>query len=124
MEAVATTHMAAPAAASDMVGLLKYKLGGQLVVLPVYDSRKLTGQMPMADPSRAVAIVVRGQDRPIALLVDRLVDVIACDGLVPQPGGNNPKTPWMQGFIHDSEAHTEPVFALDPKGLQLMPEPA
>jgi chemotaxis signal transduction protein len=123
MEAVSTAHMAAPAAASDMAGLLKYTLDGQRMVLPVYDSCKLTGQAPLADPARAVAVVVRGQHHPMALLVDRLVDVVACDSLAPPPGGINPQTPWLQGFIHDSEAHTEPVFALDPKRLLLVPEP-
>jgi hypothetical protein len=122
VEAVATGHMAAPAAASQAVGLLTYNLGTQPVVLPVYDSRALTGQLPMADTRRAVAVVVRGQDQPMALLVDRLVDVIACDDLAPPPGGINPKTPWICGVIHDSAAHTEPVFALDPKALLRQPE--
>jgi hypothetical protein len=121
MEAVATTHMAAAAAASDTAGLLKYTQGGQLVVLPVYDGCKLTGQAPLLDAAHAVAVVVRGPGHTMALLVDRLVDVIACDRLAPPPGGINPKTPWISGFLHDNAVHTEPVFVLDPKGFLLAP---
>jgi hypothetical protein len=119
IEAVATTHMAAPAAASDMVGLLKFSLGGQTLVLPVLDACQLTGQAPIADAASAVAIVLRGEGHPMALLVDRLVDVIVCDALEEPPGGINPDAPWISGFIHDSQPHTEPVFALDPKGLRV-----
>jgi hypothetical protein len=119
VEAVAATHMAAPAAASDAAGLLKYPWAGELAVLPVLDACALTGQAPIAHPEQAVAIVLRGQGQLLALLVDRLVDVIVCDTLAPPPGGIDPKTPWIHGYIHDGQVHTEPVFAIDPKRLPL-----
>jgi chemotaxis signal transduction protein len=113
IEAVSTTHMTAPAAASETVGLLKYNHNGQLVVLPVYDSCQLTGQPPIKDVSQAVAIVLRGLGQHLVLLVDRLIDVIECAALQEPPGGINPNAPWINGYIHDSQPHTEPVFALD-----------
>jgi hypothetical protein len=119
VEAVAATHMATPTVASDAAGLLKYPWGGELAVLPVYDACTLTGQTPIAHPEQAVAIVLRGQGQLLALLVDRLVDVIVCDRLEPPPGGIDPKTPWINGYIHDSQVHTEPVFTIDPKRLPL-----
>jgi chemotaxis signal transduction protein len=115
IEAVSTAHLAAPAAASDTAGLLKYRQDGQLVVLPAYDSCQLTGQAPIKDVRQAVAIVLRGMGQNIVLLVDRLVDVIECDALQEPPGGINPNAPWISGYIHDNQTHTEPVFALDMK---------
>ena len=56
VEAVSAAQLGAPVAASDAVGLLKYSLGGEVLVLPVYDSCKLTGQAPMADPTGAAAV--------------------------------------------------------------------
>ena len=114
-------RMGAPVAASDTVGLLKVMLDGELVVLPVYDGCRLSGQAPMSDPAAAVAIVVHGADRKLVLLVDRLVDVIVCDSLAPPPGGMNPDVPWISGYLHDGLAHTQPVFALDPGSLRLTP---
>jgi chemotaxis signal transduction protein len=117
VEAVSTTALTAPAAASDSLGLMNYASAGQVAVLPTYDSCKLTGQEPIADASKAVAIILRGAHQNVALLVDRLVDVIECNGLEPPPGGISADSPWISGFIHDDQAHTEPVFALDPAGL-------
>jgi hypothetical protein len=119
IEAVATTHLGAPAADSDCAGLLRYAQGGQVAVLPVYDGCTLTGQTAIADATNAVAIVLRGGQHTMALLVDRLVDVIECSGLEDPPGGINPDSPWIGGFIHDNQAHTEPVFALEPRGIAL-----
>ncbi|NVO07261.1 MAG: chemotaxis protein CheW, partial [Rhodoferax sp.] len=118
VEAVSAAHLGAPVAASDAVGLLKFRVDGALAVLPVYDGYTLSGQAPMADPTRAVAIVVRAAQGYMALLVDRLVDVIVCDRLEPPPGGVNPQTPWISGFLHDNQAHTDPVFALDTRSLR------
>ena len=117
VEAVSTTHIASPAAGSNLVGMLKYEIGGRMVVLPVIDSCQLTGQTPIADVSKAIAIVLRSESEMLALLVDRLVDVIACDALQLAPGGVNPDAPWIRGYIHDSQDHTEPVFVINPKGL-------
>jgi chemotaxis signal transduction protein len=119
VEAVDTTHLGAPAADSDCAGLLRYAQGGQVAVLPVYDGCKLTGQAPMTDTTNAVAIVMRGTQHTMALLVDRLIDVIECSTLEEPPGGVNPESPWISGFIHDNRAHTEPVFALDPRNIPL-----
>ena len=119
VEAVATTHLGAPAADSDCAGLLRYAQGGQVAVLPVYDGCKLTGQAPIADTANAVAIVLRGTQHTMALLVDRLIDVIECSALEEPPGGVNPESPWISGFIHDNRANSEPVFALDPRGIAL-----
>ena len=113
IEAVAATNMNAPPAASNSAGLLKVMLDGALAVLPVFDCCKLTGQPPIADPGSAVAIVIRGTHDRAVLLVDRLVDVIVCDGLALPPGGINPDAPWIVGYIHDNRADTQPVFALD-----------
>jgi chemotaxis signal transduction protein len=117
IEAVATTHMGAPTADSDCAGLLRYAQGGQVAVLPVYDGCTLTGQSAITDTTNAVAIVLRGGQHTMALLVDRLVDVIECGALEVPPGGINADSPWIGGFIHDNQAHTEPVFALDPRGF-------
>ena len=117
VEAVSTTDLTAPAAASDSLGLMKYTSAGQLAVLPAYDSCKLTGQDPISDVSKAVAIILRGAHQNIALLVDRLVDVIECNALEPPPGGISADSPWINGFIHDNQVDSEPVFALDPAGL-------
>ena len=121
IEAVSAATLGAPVAASDTVGLLKVMLDGELVVLPVYDGCRLSGQAPMSDPAAAVAIVVHGADRKLVLLVDRLVDVIVCDSLAPPPGGMNPDVPWISGYLHDGLAHTQPVFAWDPGSLRLTP---
>jgi hypothetical protein len=123
VEAVSAAQLSAPVAASDAVGLLKFSLGGEVTVMPVYDSCKLTGQAPMVDIADAVAIVLRGEGgQNLALLVNRLVDVIVCDNIEPPPGGINPEAPWISGFLHDSQPHTEPVFALDPRNLLRSPE--
>lgn len=114
MEAVATTHLGAAVADSDADALLRYTRGGQVAVLPAYDLCKFTGQAPIADTSQAVAIVVRALGRHLVLLVDRLVDVIECESLEEPPGGIRPESPWINGFIHDQRAQTEPVFTLDP----------
>jgi chemotaxis signal transduction protein len=121
VESVSAASLDAPVAASTMAGMLKVMRNGELVVLPAYDCCKLTGQTPMADPTAAVAIVVHGAQGPLALLVDRLVDVIVCDTLAAPPGGVNPETPWIIGYLHDQLAHTQPVFVLDPASFDLGP---
>jgi chemotaxis signal transduction protein len=125
VEAVSAAQLGAPVAASDAVGLLKYSLGGEVLVLPVFDSCKLTGQAPIVDPAGAAVIVLRGEGgRKLALLVNRLVDVIVCDQLEAPPGGINPQAPWISGYIHDSQSGTEPVFALDAQRLLQTPQPS
>ncbi|RFO97287.1 hypothetical protein DIC66_09160 [Rhodoferax lacus] len=119
IEAVAALRLSAPAVASESVGMLTYTQGGKSSLLAVYDACVLTGQAPIADPSQAVAIIVRCQEKHIALLVNRLIDVIASDPIAEPPGGLNPKAPWISGYIHDSRADTEPVFTIDPNGLEL-----
>jgi hypothetical protein len=121
IEAVAASRMSAPTVASGAAGMLEYSRDGQSTVLPVYDACKLTGQGAISDPAQAVAIIVRRQGQAIALLVDRLVDVIESDALAEPPGGINPRAPWICGYIHDGLAGTEPVFAMDPNGLDLAP---
>jgi hypothetical protein len=119
IESVSAANLDAPVAASNSAGLLKVELNGELAVLPVYDCCKLIGQTPMADPTRAVAVIVHGANGTLVLLVDRLVDVIVCDSLTAPPGGINPDAPWIIGYLHDKQAHTQPVFVLDPASFQL-----
>lgn len=117
LEAVGAERMSAAPVASQAVGMLEYSLDGKSSILAVYDACQLTGQAPMAQPSKAVAIVVRRQEQPFALLVDRLIDVIESDPIAEPPGGVNPKAPWINGYIHGGQADTEPVFTLDPELL-------
>jgi chemotaxis signal transduction protein len=117
LEAVAALRLSAAPVASQAVGMMEYAIDGKSSILPVYDACKLTGQPPMAQPSKAVAIVVRRQQQHIALLVDRLIDVIESDPISEPPGGVNPHAPWISGYIHDSQPATEPVFTLDPELL-------
>jgi hypothetical protein len=119
IEAVSASTLDAPVAASDTAGLLKVASDGEFAVLTVYDCCKLVGQTPIADPHGAVAIIVHGANGKLALLVDRLVDVIACGTLSPPPGGINPDAPWIIGYLHDNQAHTQPVFVLDPASFLL-----
>jgi chemotaxis signal transduction protein len=104
--------------------MLEYTAAGVRGILPVFDACQLSGQAPLANPAGAVAIIVRSGAQHIGLLVDRLIDVIACDSIALPPGGINPKAPWINGYIHDSRADTAPVFTLDPDGLQALTEPA
>ncbi len=120
IEAVVATHLSAPPVASESVGMLAYSQGGKSSLLAVYDTCLLTGQAAIAEPQRAVAIIVRRQEQTIGLLVDRLIDVIASDPAKQPPGGLNPQAPWISGYIHDSQASTEPVFTIDPDQLQVM----
>ena len=119
IEAVSAAKMAAAPVHSDAVGLLAYTVDGHSAMLPVYDSCRLSGQAAIADRHAAVAIVLRRADGPVALLVNRLMDVIACARLEPPPGGINPSTPWISGYIHDQQAGSEPVFTIDPNGLPI-----
>jgi ribosomal protein S7/chemotaxis signal transduction protein len=119
VEAVVATHLSAPPVASESVGMLTYSRGSQSTLLAVYDACVLTGQPPITDPSRAVAIVVRRQQQTMALLVNRLIDVIASDPIAAPPGGVNPQAPWISGYIHDQQAGTEPVFTIDPNLLEV-----
>jgi hypothetical protein len=66
-----------------------------------------------------VAIIVRRQEQNIALLVNRLIDVIASDPIAEPPGGLNPRAPWISGYIHDNQAGTDPVFTIDPDVLEV-----
>ena len=120
IEAVAATHLTAAPVASDSVGMLTYLQDGRSTLLAVYDACLLTGQQAIAEPSQAVAIVVRRADQTIALLVNRLIDVIASDPVREPPGGLNPQAPWISGYIHDSQASSEPVFTLDPGALAVV----
>lgn len=120
VEAVAATHLAAPPVASSSVGMLTYTQDGKSELLAVYDACQLTGQAPIADPARAVAIIVHRQAQKIALLVHRLIDVIASDPTAEPPGGINPRAPWISGYIHDNQAGTEPVFTIDPNALHVL----
>jgi hypothetical protein len=117
VEAVAALRLSAAPVASDAAGMLEYSRDGQSRILAVYDACQLTGQPPIADPAQAVAIVVHHHGQRIALLVNRLIDVIESDPAEPPPGGINPKAPWISGYIHDGQADTEPVFTLDPGAL-------
>jgi ribosomal protein S7 len=119
LEAVVATHIGAPAVASDAVGMLTYVQDGKSALLAVYDTCVLTGQAAIAEPSQAVAIVVRRQHQTIALLVNRLIDVIASDPVEQPPGGINPRAPWISGYIHDKRAGTEPIFTIDPDVLEV-----
>ena len=121
VEAVSTSYLSAPVAASDATGLLKYASAGGLAVLPAYDGCKLTGQQPIADVSNAVAIILRGAHQNVALLVNRLVDVIECNALELPPGGIDTTSPWINGFIHDSQPDTDPVFSLDISHVTVIP---
>jgi CheW-like domain len=120
IEAVVATHLSASPVASASIGMLAYTQDGKSTLLPVYDACLLTGQAPMADPSQGVAIIVRRQKQNIALLVNRLIDVIASGPIAEPPGGINPRAPWISGYIHDNQAHTEPVFTIDPDVLDVM----
>jgi len=119
IEAVTARHMGAAPVASQASGLLEYTRGAAREIVPVYDACALTGQGAMADPADAVAIVVRGQGRTIALLVDKLIDVIEKDALGEPPGGLNPNAPWINGYIHDGRSESVPIFTLNPQALQL-----
>jgi hypothetical protein len=119
VEAVVATHLSAPPVASQSVGMLTYTQGSQSTLLAVYDGCVLTGQPAIAEPSRAVAIVVRRREQTMALLVNRLIDVIASDPIAEPPGGVNPQAPWISGYIHDQQAGTEPVFTIDPNLLEV-----
>jgi len=118
VEAVEPRLAAAPVA-SEAVGLMQYGLDGENLVLPVYDACRLTGQYAMVRPQDGVAIVLRRRGEFMVLLVDRLIDVIACDPVAEPPGGLNPDAPWINGYIHDGLASTEPIFTIDPNGLHL-----
>jgi hypothetical protein len=119
VEAVVATHLSAPPVASQSVGMLTYNQGSQSTLLAVFDGCVLTGQPAIADPSRAVAIVVRRQEQTMAILVNRLIDVIASSPASEPPGGVNPQAPWISGYIHDQQAGTEPVFTIDPNLLEV-----
>jgi hypothetical protein len=119
IEAVVATHLSAPPVASESVGMLTYTQEGKSTLLAVYDACVLTGQPPIANVSQAVAIVVRRQEQNIALLVNRLIDVIASDPIAEPPGGLNPRAPWISGYIHDNQAGTDPVFTIDPDVLEV-----
>lgn len=117
--AVSASNMSAPVIQSDSIGMLKFSINGHVDILPVYDTCKLTGQAPIANPEQAVAIVLRNRGRTAALIVDRLIDVIECASTEAPPGGTNPDAPWISGFIHDSRPHTEAVFVIDPNELPI-----
>jgi hypothetical protein len=119
VEAVTASHLNAPPVGSGCAGMLQYQRGGQALVIPAFDTCKLIGQTPIAVLESSVAVVVRHAGQRVALLVDRLVDVIECDQIDPPPGGLNPDAPWISGFIHDQQPLTEPVFTLNARALEL-----
>ena len=110
VEAVAATQMAAAPVNSTAAGMLEFTLSGVRTLLPVYDACRLSGQAALADPTGAVAIIVRCGEHHIGLLVDRLIDVIACESIDLPPGGVNPDAPWINGYIHDGRPDTAPVW--------------
>ncbi len=124
VEAVAATQMAAAPVHSTAAGMLEFTLSGVRSILPVYDACLLSGQAPVADPRSAVAIIVRCGGQHLGLLVERLIDVIACDSIALPPGGINPDAPWINGYIHDGRPDNAPVFTLDPDGLLYLTEAA
>jgi hypothetical protein len=119
VEAIAATTIGAPPVGSNCDGLLRYQLGDQALVISAFDTSKLIAQPPISAPELAVAVIVRKNGQLVALLVDRLVDVIECDEVEPPPGGLNPDAPWISGLIHDQNPITEPVLVLDAYVLDL-----
>jgi len=122
IEAVDGSAMAAPPAGSTLAGVYPFGNGPRASILPVFDTCALLGQAPLAAGDQRVAVIVKTTQRPIVLLVNRLVDVITCDFLAPPPGGANPQAPWIRGLIHDGGADSAPVLALDPDGVLSLSE--
>ena len=117
IEAIASSAISGATAGSALAGMLLYKTGSANSMLPVYDTGQLLGLAPMEHTRDAVAVVVRARENNIVLLVDRLIDVVACDALGAPPGGFSRDTPWIAGLIHDRLPDSVPVLALDPDGV-------
>lgn len=115
--AISADNMSSAPAGSNSDGTLQFVLEGIHCILPVFDARKLTGQPPTVNAREAVAIVLRHGTRTIAILVDRLIDVVQSGTIHTPPGGVNPDSPWISGFIHDGQANTNAIFVLDPAGM-------
>lgn len=110
IEAVSVANIALPPFGAECVGMLNYRSGEKALVLPVCDACKLIAQSPIAEPAKAVSVIVCKGDQFVTLLVDRLIDVIESDQLEAPPSGANADTPWISDVIYDQQPLSEPVL--------------
>jgi len=118
VEAVSAQRMVCVARGGIGAGLLEYGSDGDKQFVTAIDMGAMCGEPPAADPRRAVAVIVRQQGVPLALLVDRLVHVIEHGGVQPPPQAVAMHSAWISGVLSLGEASNEMVYLVDPLRLQ------
>ena len=101
----------------QLAGMLEIAYEGGTRMAPAYDACRIAGLSALADPRRAVAVVVKSQGRPVVLLVERLVGVVSQDSVHPVPGSVSAHAPWITGILSDRGSGQAIVYVVDPNGL-------
>lgn len=102
---------------AQLAGMLEIAHEGGTRMAPAYDACRIAGLSALADPRRAVAVVVKSQGRPVVLLVERLVGVVSQDSVHPVPGSVSAHAPWITGILSDRGSGQAIVYVVDPNGL-------
>ena len=102
---------------AQLAGMLEIAHEGGTRMAPAYDACRIAGLSALADPRRAVAVVVKSQGRPVVLLVERLVGVVSQDNVHPVPGSVSAHAPWITGILSDRGSGQAIVYVVDPNGL-------
>ncbi|MBD9393022.1 chemotaxis protein CheW [Acidovorax sp. ACV01] len=102
---------------AQLAGMLEIAHEGGTRMAPAYDACRIAGLSALADPRRAVAVVVTSQGRPVVLLVERLVGVVSQDSVHPVPGSVSAHAPWITGILSDRGSGQAIVYVVDPNGL-------
>ncbi|WP_426305598.1 chemotaxis protein CheW [Acidovorax facilis] len=102
---------------AQLAGMLEIAHEGGTRMAPAYDACRIAGLSALADPRRAVAVVVMSQGRPVVLLVERLVGVVSKDSVHPVPGSVSAHAPWITGILSDRGSGQAIVYVVDPNGL-------
>ena len=113
IEAITAERLVTVGGGPHFAGMLEHPHAAQSVVVAI-DARRLSGQVPLAQPRSAVAVVVRSQGRHLALLVDRLLGVIERDNCQAPPDAVSRHAGWITGVISDAAVGLPLVYVIDP----------
>ncbi len=117
VQAVSAQRMVAITRGGIGAGLLELSEGEEKRFVPAIDMSAMCGEAAAPDPRQRVAVVVRCAGAPVALLVDRLVQVIESGEVKPPPHAVAMHSAWIHGIVSLGHASNEMIYVVDPERL-------